>query len=316
MTALMVANDGGHLMQLVTLAPRLPVDDDRLWMTVPTAQTRSLLADERVHWMDPAPTRDFGALIRNAWGSQEVFADEEITSVVSTGAALALSVLPVARAHRIPCYYVESATRVNGPSLSGRLLRRVPGIRLFTQHESWVDRHWSYGGSVFDGYEGVTLATGTDAPARIGRVVVSLGTSESYGFRRLLERLVAVLPADAEVLWQTGSTDVAGLGIDARPRVPAAELFTAMADADVVVAHAGTGSALAALQAGRFPVLVPRRPEFGEHVDDHQQQIATMLGARGLAATAEVDGVSLELLAAAAATRVRRRTDASPFVLA
>ncbi|WP_369140404.1 glycosyltransferase [Modestobacter versicolor] len=310
----MVANDGGHLMQLVTLAPRLPVDEDRLWMTVPTAQTRSLLADERVHWMAPAPTRDWGAVLRNAWDSRAAFKDEEITSVVSTGASLALSVLPIARTHGIPCYYLESATRVHGPSLSGRLLRRVPGVRLYTQHESWSDRHWSYGGSVFDGYEGVGLERAADTVA-LRRVVVSLGTSESYGFRRLVERLLAVLPAGAEVLWQTGSTDVTGLGIDARPRVPAAELFEAMADADAVVAHAGTGSALAALQAGKFPVLVPRRPEHGEHVDDHQLQIASMLGERGLAATAEVDGVTADLLFAAAATRVRRRGNAAPFAL-
>ncbi|KQS59744.1 glycosyl transferase family 28 [Geodermatophilus sp. Leaf369] len=315
MTALLVANDGGHLMQLVTLAPRLPVADDRLWMTVPTAQSRSLLSEERVQWMAPAPTRDWGALLHNAWSSRGTFHDEQITSVVSTGASLALSVLPVARAHGIPCYYLESATRVHGPSLSGRLLRRVPGIRMFTQHEAWADRHWSYGGSVFDGYEGVGLERADDA-VRLQKIVVSLGTSESFGFRRLVEKLLAVLPVDAEVLWQTGSTDVTGLPVDARPRVPAAELFAAMREADVVVAHAGTGSALAALQAGRFPVLVPRRPEFGEHVDDHQLQIAAMLGERGLAATAEVDGVTHQLLRAASATRVRRRVDAAPFALA
>ena len=314
MTALMVANDGGHLMQLVTLAPRLPVDEDRLWMTVPTAQSRSLLADERVHWMAPAPTRSASAVLRNAWSSQAAFKAEEITSVVSTGASLALSVLPMARARGIACHYLESATRVNGPSLSGRLLSRVPGIRLYTQYESWSDRTWAYGGSVFDGYEGVSLGRATDAVS-LRKIVVSLGTSESFGFRRLVDRLLTVIPAEAEVLWQTGSTEVSDLPISARPRVPAAELFEAMADADVVIAHAGTGSALAALQAGKFPVLVPRRPEHAEHVDDHQLQIAGMLGDRGLAAIAEVEDVTPELLLAAAATRVRRRGDAAPFAL-
>lgn len=314
MTALLVANDGGHLMQLVTLAPRLPVGDDHLWMSIPTAQTRSLLAGERVRWMDPAPTRDWRAVASNALKARSAFQDEKISAVVSTGASLALSVLPVARMHGVPCYYLESATRVHGPSVSGKLLRRFPGIHMFTQHETWADRHWAYGGSVFDGYEGVSLERADDS-TEIRRVVVSLGTSESYGFRRLVERLVEVIPAGVEVLWQTGSTDVSGLGIEARPRVPAAELFAAMADSEVVIAHAGTGSALAALQAGRFPVLVPRRPEFDEHVDDHQLQIAGMLSKRGLAATAEVDGVSLDLLRAAAATRVRNRANAAPFSL-
>jgi UDP-N-acetylglucosamine--N-acetylmuramyl-(pentapeptide) pyrophosphoryl-undecaprenol N-acetylglucosamine transferase len=311
-TALLVANDGGHLMQLVTLAPRLPVDEDRLWMTVPTAQSRSLLADERVHWMAPAPTRSTGAVLRNAWGSRGAFRAEDITSVVSTGASLALSVLPMARARGIECHYLESATRVHGPSVSGRLLSRVPGIHLYTQYESWADQNWAYGGSVFDGYEGVGLERASDVVA-LRKVVVSLGTSESFGFRRLVDQLLGVLPPEAEVLWQTGSTDTSGLPIDVRPRVPAAELFQAMADADVVIAHAGTGSALAALQAGKFPVLVPRRPEHAEHVDDHQLQIAGMLADRGLAAIAEVEDVTRDLLFAAAATRVRRRAEPLPF---
>jgi UDP-N-acetylglucosamine--N-acetylmuramyl-(pentapeptide) pyrophosphoryl-undecaprenol N-acetylglucosamine transferase len=308
MTALLVANDGGHLMQLVTLAPRLPVGDDRMWMTVPTPQSESLLAGERVHWMSPAPTRDWRAVARNAAKARAALRQQEITSVVSTGASLALSVFPVARARSIACHYVESATRVHGPSLSGRLVSRIPGVRLYTQHEQWSDGRWAYRGSVLDGFEGVGLERATDG-VRVARVVVSLGTS-GFGFRRLLDRLVRVLPAGAEVLWQTGTTDTGGLGIQTRPKVPAAELFEAMRDADVVIAHAGTGSALAALEAGRFPVLVPRRPEFGEHVDDHQLQIAAMLAARNLAVIREVDEVTLDVLRSAASTRVRQRTDA------
>jgi UDP-N-acetylglucosamine transferase subunit ALG13 len=308
MTALMVANDGGHLMQLVTLAPRLPVSEDRMWMTVRTPQTESLLEGERVHWMFPAPTRDWRAVARNAVKARAILRKHGISSVVSTGASLALSVFPVARAQGIPCHYVESATRVHGPSLSGRIVSRIPGVRLYTQHEQWSDTRWAYRGSVLDGFEGVGLE-GTTEDLRITKVVVSLGTS-GFGFRRLLERLVAVIPAGTEVLWQTGSTDTTGMGIEPRPEVPAAELFAAMATADVVIAHAGTGSALAALDAGRFPVLVPRRPEFGEHVDDHQQQIARMLAERKLAAVCEVDEVTLDILRSAASTRVRQRTDA------
>jgi UDP-N-acetylglucosamine transferase subunit ALG13 len=309
MTVLLVANDGGHLMQLFTLAPRLPQPKDRVWLTVPTPQTRSMLAGERVEWMVPAPTRDWRAVAQNAWLARDVLSRRTVTSVVSTGASLALSVMPLARARGIPCYYIESATRVSGPSMSGRLISRVPGIRLYTQHEGWADDRWAWRGSVFDGFEGVPLAQPGD-DIRLRKVVVSLGTSESFDFRRLLERLVDVLPPDTEVLWQTGSTDVSGLGIEVRPKVPAAELFEAMAAADLVIAHAGTGSALAALQAGHLPVLVPRRPEFGEHVDDHQQQIARMLAKRNLAAVCEVDEVTLDILRSAASTRVRQRTDA------
>jgi UDP-N-acetylglucosamine transferase subunit ALG13 len=95
--------------------------------------------------------------------------------------------------------------------------------------------------------------------------------------------LVACLPRNAEILWQTGSTLVDDLGIAAQPLVPAADLERAVAEADVVISHAGCGSALLALNAGKYPILVPRQPESGELVDGHQVQLARFLDQRGLA---------------------------------
>ena len=68
MTTLLVANDGGHLMQLHTLRPRLGVGDDVVWVTPRTPQTESLLAGERVHWALPCPPRDTRALARTTLG--------------------------------------------------------------------------------------------------------------------------------------------------------------------------------------------------------------------------------------------------------
>lgn len=47
-----------------------------------------------------------------------------------------------------------------------------------------------------------------------------------------------------------------------------------------VVSHAGAGSILSALKAGRPLVLVPRLRRFGEHVDDHQLELAEALAQR------------------------------------
>ena len=93
MTALLVANDGGHIMQLHTLRPRLDVRDV-VWVTPRTPQTESLLAGEVVHWVEPSPPRDLGAVMRNAASCRVLFEQYAVTLVVSTGAALALTVLP------------------------------------------------------------------------------------------------------------------------------------------------------------------------------------------------------------------------------
>jgi len=232
--------------------------------------------------------------------------------VVSTGAAIALSFLPLARTLGIPAYYVESAARRHGPSTTGRLLARVPGLSLYTQHASWADGRWNYAGCVFDGYEARERRFPTRA---IRRAVVTLGTQPGYGFRRLVERLVDLLPPDADVLWQTGATDVRGLPIAPRTFVPGDELATAMRGADVVVAHAGVGSALCALDAGRCPVLVPRTATEGEHVDDHQSQIAATLDEVGLAVASPVERLGGGQLLRAAARVVAPRLEAGAFRL-
>ncbi|NYE35530.1 UDP-N-acetylglucosamine transferase subunit ALG13 [Nocardioides cavernae] len=307
MTALLVANDGGHLMQLHTLRPRLGVEDV-VWATVRTPQSESMLAGERVHWMAPCPPRDMGAVARNAVAARRIFREHDITLAVSTGAALALAVLPQARLRGIETVYIESATRYDAPSLSGRALAMVPGITTFSQSSALTKGHWQYLASPWELYD--------TAPVRqqpIRRMVVSLGTQEGYGFRRLLERLVPLVPEGTEVLWQTGGTDTTGLGIDARERVPAEEMAAAIRAADVVVAHAGTGIALMALENGKLPVLVPRRAMHGEHVDDHQLTIALELSLRDLCISRDADSLKARDLEAAASRVVTKVTDPPPL---
>jgi UDP-N-acetylglucosamine transferase subunit ALG13 len=297
---LLVASGGGHLKQLSQLVDRLPWSiDDRVWCTVNTPQSRSLLAGEDVVYVESADPRDARAALANARRIRPVLRGSGFTHAVSTGASLAVSTLPQAYAAGAKCHYVESAARVNGPSLSGRLLSPFRHVHRYTQYRCWAGQTWKYAGSVFDSY-----VAGEPVEPRLDRVVVTLGTQEDYSFRALVQRVQSLIPPEAEVLWQTGATDVSDLGIDGRRAIPSAEFEAALADADAIIAHAGVGSALSALAAGRQPILVPRRVERREHVDNHQEQVACELHQRGLAIHAEVDDVDLGLLYEASARTV------------
>lgn len=310
MSALLVANTGGHLRELHELRPRFGLDH-ATWFTFDDAQSRSLLAGEVVHHLGWTGSRDYANTARNVLPVLAHLRRHRYDVVISTGAAVALSVLPVARSLGMSCHYVESATRTNGPSMTGRLLAVTPGVHRYTQYASWASARWQYAGSVFDGF----TAAHRSRPA-LRKVVVTLGTMRQWSFRAAVERLVTILPRDTEVVWQTGYTDVSGLPIDAQPLMTSEALAAHMAEADVVVAHAGVGSSLDALSAGRCPVLLPRRAARAEHVDDHQEWVSQELVGRGLAISAEAPDITLADIEHAAARMVARLIIPPAFVLA
>ncbi|GAA3914784.1 glycosyltransferase [Actinoplanes auranticolor] len=311
MTTLLVASTGGHLAELHDLTPRLGVGERR-WVTFDSPQSRSLLEGEDVVFVPPATSRDLVGAVKDLIVAERMFRSRRYERVISTGASVALAFfLPATRAG-VPCSYIESATRTEGPSLTGRLAARVPRTRLYTQYPAWADDTWQYGGSIFDAFEAEPLAE----PRPVSKVVVTLGTHERYTFPRLLNHLVTLLPPEWDVLWQVGSTVVDKMPAGARKQVPITEMRQALAEADAVISHAGVGSALAAMQAGKRALYVPRRRAFGEHVDDHQVAMARELEGRKLVVAREAPQVSLADLAEAAAWSVRASPGVAPFRLA
>ncbi len=313
MTTLLVASTGGHLKQLHRLHRRLDgVDGPFRWATFDTPQSRSLLAGEQVDFVHFVGGRDPGSVLRNVPLVHRILREHDIDTIVSTGSAMALPFYALGRARGLTLHYIESAARSDGPSKTAGMIARIPGVNLYAQYPAWADDKWLYRGSVFDSF--VAADEPAKSPVRLRTVVVSLGTFRAYGFERLVKRLLTILPPDVEVLWQTGDTDVSGLGIVGHHAIPERELSQAIAEADVLVAHAGVGTALAALEIGKCPVLVPRRHARGEHVDDHQTQIAGELFRRGLALTADADALELDHLLTAAARRVTTRPTDPPLV--
>lgn len=300
MTVLFVAANGGHLAQLVALAPRLgSLASEAVWVTPADAQSDTLLAGAERVVIPAVSERALWPIARLNVLAAGVFRTHRPQAVVSTGSGVALAFLPQAVARGIPSYYIESATFADGVSVTGRVLQRVPRVRLFTQHAHRATGRWRFGGSVFDG---CTIRVGPN-PRPIRRAVVTLG-SDRWTFRPMVERVRALLPDDVEVLWQVGPTDVGGLGIAAVRYLPTDRLEAAMADADVVISHAGCGTTLTALRLGRRPVLVARDPARGEVVDGHQLAFARALDALGLAVGREVGTLRLGDLELAARTEV------------
>ena len=114
-------------------------------------------------------------------------------------------------------------------------------------------------------------------------VFVTLGTFDAP-FARMDELAALLAGSGRRVLYQYGmASPKPAENLTAVQWLPFGEMARRLRETPVVVAHSGVGILMSALRQGRRPVVVPRRAEFGEHVDDHQLQIARRLAERGLA---------------------------------
>lgn len=275
----LVASPGGHCDQLYEVANDLAGDTSRVWVTARTPQTEALLAAETVEWVPYVGSRQFWRAVKSVPRAVSILQAHRPSLVVSTGAALALPHLLVARSRGVPVTYVESATRLAGPSLTGRILEHIPGVDLNHQATEWVggNTKWKPYGSIFDSYSAVTSASARPPKS----ILVTVG-SERFSFTRAIAMVLASAPG-ADVVWQTGHTEVShDLPGEIRAWWPGDELAAAAKASDTVITHAGVGSILMALRGGRCPIVIPRSPQKNEHIDDHQEQLASVLESRGL----------------------------------
>jgi UDP-N-acetylglucosamine transferase subunit ALG13 len=101
-------------------------------------------------------------------------------------------------------------------------------------------------------------------------IFVTVGTQ--LPFDRLIaavDRWAAEHP-EHEVFAQIGPTSSIPEHIAHRAFVGPAECRARMVEADAVVAHAGMGTILGALELGKPLLVLPRRAALGEHRNDHQ----------------------------------------------
>ena len=108
------------------------------------------------------------------------------------------------------------------------------------------------------------------------QVIGSVGT-DHHPFPRFLEWIAAAQgEIGFDVLVQRGATPEHA-GVPSVDYMPAADLETHMATADVVVCHGGPGTMSLAQRCGHRPIVIARDPSLGEHVDDHQQRYTAKL---------------------------------------
>lgn len=298
---LLTCSSGGHLSELLRLEGHIGRHADSLWVTFDTPQSRHLLAGRRVQFIPYIGPRDLGGTVAALSAFHRILRRERFDAALSTGAAVAVAGLSVAAAHGLPASYVESFGRVLGPSLTGRLLVRVPGVALLTQHAAWARGHWRSCDSILNGFRRVDAPV----PRAIERVFVTLGTIQGYRFDSVVDALLKSRYVNEHTVWQLGHTR-------RRDRLPgqvhdimAPDHFCdAVRAADVVISHAGVGSLIELLNMGVFPVQAVRRAERSEHVDNHQRELGDLVNRIGIGIAVDGPAVTDSVIEEAARWRM------------
>jgi UDP-N-acetylglucosamine transferase subunit ALG13 len=115
-------------------------------------------------------------------------------------------------------------------------------------------------------------------------IFVTVGNA-TQGFRRLLDTVDRLAGSGAlsgeTVLIQSGhNPEFRSFHCKCEPFLPMEEFLLTLREASVVVCHAGA-TLFQVIQAGKVPVVVPRRKMHGEIIDDHQFELTQALASQG-----------------------------------
>lgn len=113
-------------------------------------------------------------------------------------------------------------------------------------------------------------------------IFVTVGTHEQP-FNRLINKIDELKRYDfiqEDVFIQTGYSTVIPEYCDWKRMLAYEEMQKKIKDALIVITHGGPASFIAPLKEGKTPIVVPRKKEFGEHVNDHQVEFVKMVHKR------------------------------------
>ena len=107
-------------------------------------------------------------------------------------------------------------------------------------------------------------------------ILVLLGT-QNNNFNRLLNAIQENIDngvIDDEVVVQAGFTKFDSKDMKLFSMIDTEKFSKLQDEADLIITHGGVGSIISSLEKGKKVIVVPRLKQYGEHVNDHQIQIA------------------------------------------
>lgn len=111
------------------------------------------------------------------------------------------------------------------------------------------------------------------------KIFVTLGT-QKFQFDRLLKKIDELVEKEylnnEDLIVQCVYTEYQPKYFEMFAMKPQNEIEEIMKNVDIVITHSGTGSIITSLKLKKKIIIVPRLKKYGEHVDDHQVELANV----------------------------------------
>jgi UDP-N-acetylglucosamine--N-acetylmuramyl-(pentapeptide) pyrophosphoryl-undecaprenol N-acetylglucosamine transferase len=281
----LAATPGGHLDLLLALRACFE-PYDRVWVVAEGDSAEALRRDgeavrvlPRFHGLSPRNTLLAARSLRPALAERPM-------TVVTSGSGSVVPFCVAARAGGARIIFIETMARVLDGSDAGSVLSRIAAAVLV----QWPELLRVYPDAAVGRPALLEGVDGDRAPRHDGEGTFAAVGTHIDPFDRMLAAVDdavgrAVLPAPG--IAQAGVATYRAEHIETTPFLPPHEIDARIERARYVVCHAGSGIVARTLAAGRRPLVMARLHRYGEHVDDHQLQLAAKLGEAGLVVPVE-----------------------------
>ncbi len=114
-------------------------------------------------------------------------------------------------------------------------------------------------------------------------ILAIMGSEASlFEFDRLIDELDEIASTiDEEIIIQIGNGNKAPRNAKYFRFLQDQEFNDCCSSSRIIISHAGIGSIITALRFHKPLIIVPRMKKYGEHIDDHQLEIASEMGRMG-----------------------------------
>lgn len=123
-------------------------------------------------------------------------------------------------------------------------------------------------------------------------IFVTVGT-QKFQFNRLFKKIDELISRGIiteEVYAQTGFSDYRSGNYKSSEFLSKEKFEKRIAECDLLITHSGVATIISGIKHRKPVIVMPRLARYGEHVDDHQVQIASSFGQKNFVLYAEDEG--------------------------